>query len=176
MPPPNNQRELQTFLAIVIYLENFSPGTAAVCDPLQKLTSSRVAWTWNASYQSLFVIAKLLIKADMCMKFYDDSKPLYLETDASSVGLGTALLQTQEGTICQKDKLPENTIMHPIAFASKSLTAAEHRYSNIEREVLGILHGLKKLHHYCFARDVNVITDHKPLVVIFQKDIATLSQ
>ena len=31
----------------------------------------------------------------------------------------------------------------PIAFASKCLTSAEYRYSNIEREVLGILHGLK---------------------------------
>ena len=33
----------------------------------------------------------------------------------------------------------------PIAFGSKSLTDAEHRYSNIEREVLGILHGLENL-------------------------------
>ena len=78
------------------------------------------------------------------MKFYDDSKPLYLETDASGVGLGTALLQTQEGTMCLKDTVPDNTILQPIAFASKSLTSAEHRYSNMEREVLGILHGFKK--------------------------------
>ena len=50
MPPPNNKRELQAFLGIINYLGKFSPGTAAVCDPLQKLTSSRVAWTWNTSY------------------------------------------------------------------------------------------------------------------------------
>ena len=46
---------------------------------------------------------------------------------------------------------------------------AEHRYSNIKREALGILHGLKKFHHYCFAREVYVINDHKPLVSIFKK-------
>ena len=73
----------------------------------------------------------------------------FLETDASRVGLDAALLQTQEDTTCQKDMVPENTILHPIAFASKSLTGAECRYSDIEREALGILHGLKKFHHYC---------------------------
>ena len=115
----------------------------------------------------------------MCRKFYDDTKLLYLETDASRVGLGAALLQTQEmqeGTTCQIDMVPDNRILHPIAFASKRLTGTRHRYSNIEREALGILHGLKKFHHYCFTREVHVITDHKLLVAIFKKDFAVLSQ
>ena len=72
--------------------------------------------------------------------------------------------------------MPENTILNPIAFASKSLTGTEHRYSNIEREALGILHGLKKFHHYCFPRKVHIITVHKPLVTIFKKDVAMQSQ
>ena len=169
MPVPNNKKELQAFLGIINYLGKYSPGTADVCDPLHKLTSSKVIWTWNASYQALFNKAKLLIKSDMCMKFYDDTKPLYLETDASGVGLGAALLQMHEGTTCQKDTVPDNTILCPITFASKSLTGAEHRYSNIEREALGILHGLEKFHHYCFAREVHIITDHKPLIGYIQK-------
>ena len=129
---PNNKKELQDFLGIINYLGKFSAGTADVCDLLCKLTSSKAAWTWNASYQSLFNKAKLLIKSDMCMKFYDDTKPLYLETDTSGVGLGAALLQTQEGTTFQRDTVPDNTILHPIAFASKSLTGTECRCSNIE--------------------------------------------
>ena len=133
MPAPNNKKELQAFLGIINYLGKFSPGTADVCDPLCKLTSCKVTWIWNASYQSLFNRAKLLIKPDMCMKFYNDTKPLYLETDASRVGLGTALLQTQKDATCQKDTLPDNTILHPIAFASKSPTGTECRYSNMER-------------------------------------------
>ena len=110
----------------------------------------------------------------MCMKFYDDTKPLYLKTDASRLGLGAALLQTQEGKTCQKDMVPDNTIMSPLAFASKSLMDTECRYSNIEREVQGILHALKKFHHYFFMREVYVITDHKPLVSKFKKEMATL--
>ena len=38
------------------------------------------------------------------------------------------------------------------------------------------MHGLEKFHHYCFVREVSIITDHKPLVAIFKKDVAILSQ
>ena len=110
------------------------------------------------------------------MKFYDKIKPLYLETDASRIGLGTTLLQTRDDTTFPKDITPDKTILKPIIFSSKSLNDAEQQYSNIEREALDILHGLEKFHHYCFAREVSIITDHKPLVPIFKKDVATLSQ
>ena len=113
---------------------------------------------------------------DVCIKFYDKTKPLYLEMDASGIGLGTALLQTRDGTTCPEDIAPDNIILRPIAFASKSLTSSEQRYSNIEREGMGILHGLKKIHHYCFTREVSIITNHKPPVAIFKKDVLSLSQ
>ena len=86
------------------------------------------------------------------------------------------LLQTRDGATYQRDTAPDNTTLQPIAFASKSITSAECTFSNIEREALGILHGLERCHHYCLTRDVNVITDHKLLVSIFKKDVATLSQ
>ena len=78
--------------------------------------------------------------------------------------------------VCQKGIASDNITLHPIAFASKSLTSAEQRYSNIEHEALGILHGLEKFHHYCFGREVLIITDHKLLVAMFRKDVVTLSQ
>ena len=131
---------------------------------------------WNASYQGLYDKTKYLIKANVCMKFYDDTKPLYLNTDPSGIGFGAALLQSRNGTTCPKDIVPNNTVLRPITFASKSLTSAEHRYSNIQREALGILHGLKKFHQYCFAREVSTIKDHKSLVALFKKDVATLSK
>ena len=50
---------------------------------------------WNASYQAMFDKTKSLIKADVCIKFFDKTKPFYLETDASRIGLGTTLLQPE---------------------------------------------------------------------------------
>ena len=176
MPMPNNKRELQASLGIINYLGKFSPGMVELCDPLWKLTLSKAVWTWNMSYQQLFMKVKSLIKVDVCMKFYEDTKLLYLETDASRVGMGAALLQLHDNTMCHKDMAPDNTILCPIAFVSKSLTEAEQRCSNIKREALGILHGLEKIHHYCFGRKVLIITNHILLVSIFKKDLATLLQ
>ena len=125
MPVPKNKRELHAFLGIINYLGKFSPGMAEMCEPLQKLTSSKATWTWNVLYQQLVEKAKSLIKTDVCMKFYNDTKLLYLETDVSGVGFGAALLQLYDNTTCQKDRAPNNVILCPIAFASKSLTGME---------------------------------------------------
>ena len=108
------------------------------------------------------------------MIFYDETKPFYLETNASGVELRAGLLQTRSVTNCPGDTGPENSILRPIVFMIMSLSS-ERRNSNMEREALGILHGLKKFHDYYFAMDGNIITDHKLLIAIFKKDLATLS-
>ena len=102
MPAPKNKKKLQAFLGVINYLNKLSPGMSEACKPLRKLTSSNLTWMWNASYQKLFDKAKSLIKAEMCMKFYDYTKPLYLETDASGVSLGAALLQLRDNMTCPK--------------------------------------------------------------------------
>ena len=93
---PKSKKEPQAFLGIINYLSKFSPDTSEVCEPLRKLTSSKAMWIWDATYQQRFEKAKSLIKVEMCMEFYDDSKPLYLETDASGVGPRAALLQLRD--------------------------------------------------------------------------------
>ena len=121
MPPPKTKKELQAFLGIINYLSKFPPSTANICDSLKQLTLSKTEWTWNATYQKLFDKAKSILKEDGCMKFYDETQPLYLETDASGVRLGGVLLHTRSGTSCPGDKAPDNSILRPIDFASKSI-------------------------------------------------------
>ena len=66
------------------------------------------------------------------MKFDDETKPMYLEMDASEIGLGATLSQTRDCTTCPEDIAPDNTILRPITFSGKSMTSAEQQYSNIE--------------------------------------------
>ena len=58
------------------------------------------------------------------MKLYNETKPQYIETDIYGIGLAASLLQTRDGATCPRDIAPDNTILRPNAFASKSLTSA----------------------------------------------------
>ena len=115
------KKEPQTFLGIINYLGKFFPSTADTSKPLRKLTSDKKEWTWNATYLKMFNEAKAIIKEEACMKFYDETNPLYIKRDASGVGLGATLLQTRNNTSCAKDEAPDNSILRHIPFASKSL-------------------------------------------------------
>ena len=77
---------------------------------------------------------------------------------------------------CKHDKIPDNAILQPITFATKSLSSVEWCYSNMGCEALGILHGLEKFYHYSFVRDIFVITDQKIFVTILSKYMVMLSQ
>ena len=80
-----------------------------------------------------------------------------VQVDASQRGLGACLLQEGE----------------PIAYASKSLTNTETRYTNIERELLAIVFTCQWFNTYALGRPFTVESDHKPLEMIHQKSLAS---
>ena len=77
--------------------------------------------------------------------------PTFVITDASPVGLGAILLQDQD----QGER-------KPIAYISRSLTPTERRYSQIEREALGCVWAVERLHNYLFGLNFTLLTDNKP--------------
>ena len=156
MTPPRNLEELRRYLGLVNYLGKFLPHVTDSLQPLQNLLRKDVIWTWSTAQQKSFEDVKKLVTSAPILAFYDPSKELTLENDASEYGLGSALFQ--EG--------------RPIAFASRSLTSPERNYAQIEKEMLAVCFGLVKFHHYTYGRRVTVITDHKPLESIVLKPLS----
>ena len=101
-------------------------------------------------------MAKDLISRVLVLSHYDPLKELTLENDACEYGLGAALIQDEQ----------------PVANASLSLSDTVKRYAQIEKEMLAVVYGQEKIHHYTHGRKVNVFTDQKPLVSICQKPLA----
>ena len=51
--------------------------------------------------------------ANACINFYNETKPLYLQTDASGIGLGAALLQLEMVHHAQKILLQTTPFSDP---------------------------------------------------------------
>ncbi len=57
----------------------------------------------------------------------------------------------------------------PIGFVSRTLTAAEKNYSQLEKEGLAVLFGVKKFHKYLYGHKFVICTDHKPLLSLLSE-------
>ena len=63
----------------------------------------------------------------------------------------------------------EDGTEHPVAYASRSSSPAERRYSQLDKEVLVIVFSVGKFHRYIFGRKFLLYSDHKPLIHIFRE-------
>ena len=176
MTPQKMKNDLHSFLGKLNYLIKFSPVTGDVGRSLHKLTSITTDQPWNRTYQDLYEKANAVVRRNKCMNIYDADRCLYLEINTFGISLGAGLLQVRDSMNCGHGEIPDNAILSPIAFTSKSLSCVQQCYSNIECKVLGILHGIEKFHLYCTVREVGIITDHEPLLAVLSKDVATFLQ
>ena len=172
-PALKDIKELQSFLGAVNYLARFIPHLSALRAPLQDLLKKENEFIWAQNHQLCFDQIKEAVCKDITLKFHDPNLPIFIETDA--VKMAEVLFAS---TLDSNFTLNENDIptkLMPVAFASKTLTSAERNYANIEHELLGVVFGVLHFKHFTFSNEVNIITDHKPLVSLLQKSLAACS-
>ena len=97
--------------------------------------------------------------------YFDPQRPLVLFCNASKYGIRAVLSHVME-----------NGAEKPVALASRSLNQAEKGYSQIGKEGLACILEITKFHTYLYERTFQLVTDHKPLITIFNEQKATPTQ
>jgi len=64
-------------------------------------------------------------------------------------------------------------MVFPVAYASRSLTASERNYTQIEKELIAIVFACEKINRYIYGKQMTVQSDHKPLESVFRKPISS---
>ena len=140
-PTPTNLTELRSYLGLLKYYAKFLPDLSSLLAPLHALTHSGFEWSWTSECEQMFKRSKTLICGADILCHYDSSKLMRLACDASSYGLGAVI-----------SHISPDCTEKPIAFASCTMTSAEKNYSQVEREALVIIFGVKRFRQYLWGR------------------------
>ena len=110
---------------------------------------------WGLVQQQAFDNVKSAIAKTHFLAYYYPALPTVVSPDALSLGLGAMILQ-------------QSDLGHrPVAFASRTLTSAEHRHAQIGKECLASVWACEKFSRYIVGLDsFKLLTDHKPLVLL----------
>lgn len=154
-PLPETTTQIKSFLGLIGYYRRFIKDFAKVTQPLTACLKKRNKLIIDKKYVDAFEKCKELLTSAPLLQYPDYDKPFILTTDASTVALGAVLSQGQVGS----DK--------PVAYASRTLSDTETRYSTIERELLAILWAVKHFRPYLYGRKFLIYTDHRPLAWLY---------
>ena len=152
---PATVSEVRSFLRLVNFCSRFIPDLATTAEPLRQLTRKDVAFSWGNDQKTAFKHVKEKLGDAETLAYFDVNAMTQLVTDASPVGLGAVLIQEQKGN------------RRVIAYASRSLSNVERRYSQTEKEALAIVWACERFHLYLCGISFEILSDHKPLEVIY---------
>lgn len=154
-PIPCTTKEIKAFLGLLGYYRKFIRNFASLTKPLTRCLKKGANIEHNEDFITAFNKCKKILCHDPILQFPDFSKEFNLTTDASNIALGSVLSQG----------CPPND--KPVAYASRTLSDTETKYSTVERELLCLLWACKHFRPYLFGRRFKIYTDHRPLTWLF---------
>ena len=110
-------------------------------EPLRQVLRKNVKFHWSSRHQEAFDQLKQALSEPHVLTYFDPkAKTRGVVVDASLVGLGALILQKQFSGDFQ-----------PLTFASRALSDVKRRYSQTEREALGIIYACERFRMYLYG-------------------------
>ena len=156
---PTTPGEIHSLLGLSTHCSRFIQNHSEITDPLRKLIRGKSEWKWDSDQDRALKMLKEAATGNI-LSYYNTKWETELVVDASPVGLGAILMQRNP---------KDHGDVRIIAYASRSLTEVERRYSQIEKECLAIVWGCEKFHIYLYGRVFVIKTDNKALEFIFKR-------
>ena len=126
MPEPTDVSAIRRFLGMINQLGKFTPHLAGITKPMRDLLSKKNDWTWGHAQQRCFAQLKECLASAPVLALYNANRETTLSADASSYGVGAALLQKQ----------PDGEL-RPVAYVSRAMSGVGQRYAQIEKRSTG---------------------------------------
>ena len=139
-PVPRSTKDVQKFLGLAGYYRRFVRNFASIARPLYRLTEKTATFECTIECQEAFADLRRRLCTAPVLAFPDFTKPFTLGTDASNTGIGGV-----------PAKLDEQGQEHVIAFASRTLSKAEHRYCVTRRELLAVVMFTQQFDPICWV-------------------------
>ena len=146
-----------------MFIANFSQ----IAHPLHLLTKKNQEYIWEETQQQAFQELKNWLTLSPVLRLPNLLKPFVVQTDASKLGTGAVLLQTDD-----------TGVAHPCAYLSQALVGAEQNYQVYDLELLVIIHVLKAWRPYLISPPEPTIfyTDHQNITYFRQPQDLTARQ
>ena len=159
---PKTKKQLKSFLGMAGYFRSHIPNFARRAKVLTTLTKKdspdKLVGVWGEQEQKAFQLIKQAMVDVEVLKFLDYSQPICMRTDASTDGCGAMLYQIIDG----KEQ--------PVAYLSKTFSAAERRWSTIEQETYAVYWAITSWDPYLLGQQFEVQTDHKNILWLYKSE------
>ena len=162
MAPPTTYTGIREFTGMTGFFRRFIKGYAKIAKPLNDLLSGEASKLKSERVELMpealraFEELKMKCMTAPVLGFADFNKEFWLETDASSDGLGAVLLQQDN-----------EEQWHPVAFASRELKGGEPKYHSSKLEFLALKWAItEQFQEYLQYREFTVWMDNNPLTYI----------
>jgi len=153
---PASVTEIRSFLGLAGYYRKFIQDFSRIATPLTHLTKKGVPYVWSAQCQEAFDCLKQKLTTAPVLMIPSSERCFVVYTDASLMGLGGVLMQTQR----------------VVAYASRQLRIHERNYPTHDLELAAVVFALKTWRHYLYGVQFELFTDHQSLRYLYsQKEL-----